>query len=110
MRAATYKTCFTVKEGAADTFRPIFWLRDKDKDEYCSHYGVSHSRCYSEYGLTRTGCFGCPFGKRFEDELVAIEEYEPKLLLAANSIFGKSYEYTREYLEFRKQHKTKQEK
>lgn len=100
IRAATYKTCFSDGDGV-DYFRPVFWLRDADKTEYCRHYGVVHSKCYTQYSLARTGCFGCPFGKRFEDELQSIEQFEPKLLLAANNIFGESYEYTRRYLAFR---------
>lgn len=100
IRAAVYKTCFSEGNGT-DYFRPIFWLRDVDKEEYCNHYGVTHSKCYTQYGLTRTGCFGCPFGKNFEDELRSIQEFEPKLYIAAQNIFGKSYEYTRQYLEFR---------
>lgn len=51
----------------------------------------------------RTGCAGCPFGKDFENELKIIEEYEPKLYKAVNNIFGESYEYTRKFLEFRKE-------
>jgi len=100
IRAATYKNCFSEGEGI-NHFRPVFWLRDEDKKEYCKHYEVTHSRCYPQYGLIRTGCFGCPFGKRFEEELNSIQEFEPKLLLAAQNIFGESYEYTRKYLEFR---------
>jgi hypothetical protein len=61
-----------------------------------------HSACYSEYGLCRTGCAGCPFGKDFEKELEIIENYEPKLYKAVNKIFGESYAYTRGFLEFRK--------
>ena len=82
----TYKTCFSEGD-TVNYFRPIFWLRDSDKEEYCAWYGVTHSRCYSEYGLKRTGCFGCPFGKRFEDELLMIQEHEPNLYTAANNIF-----------------------
>ncbi len=97
---SAHKHCFS--EGKlTDQFRPIFWFRDSDKEEYCRYYDVSHSRCYTEYGLERTGCFGCPFGKRFEEELLTIAEYEPRLLKAANAIFGDSYEYTRRYLAFR---------
>lgn len=109
IRSATYKTCFSDGDDI-DHFRPVFWLRDNDKEEYCEHYGVTHSRCYTQYGLARTGCFGCPFGKRFEDELKSIEQHEPKLLRAANSIFGESYDYTRRYLAFREKMKRKQKK
>lgn len=103
IRANVYKTCFTESDDI-DQFRPVFWLRDSDKNEYCAWYGIEHSRCYSEYGLSRTGCFGCPFGKRFEDELESIKNYEPKLHKAAIAIFGQSYDYTRKYYEYREQH------
>ena len=107
IRSATYKNCFSENDNGVDSFRPVFWLRDVDKEEYCKHYGVTHSRCYTEYGLARTGCFGCPFGKRFEEELAAMQCHEPKLLMAANNIFGESYQYTRDYLAFREAMKKK---
>ena len=102
IRSITYKNCFTNNDTGANMFRPIYWLRDDDKIEYCSHYHIVHSDCYSKYGLIRTGCFGCPFGKRYEEELECISRFEPKLLTAAYKIFGQSYEYTRRYLEFRR--------
>ena len=61
---------------------------------------ITHSKCYTEYGLKRTGCAGCPFGRDFEQELDVIANYEPKLYKAVNNIFGDSYEYTRKYREF----------
>jgi 3'-phosphoadenosine 5'-phosphosulfate sulfotransferase (PAPS reductase)/FAD synthetase len=108
IRAASHKNCFSQGDGNNE-FRPVFWLRDSDKEEYCNHYNVDHSACYSEYGLVRTGCFGCPFGKRFEEELEAISRYEPKLHKAAEHIFADSYEYTRQYLKFREEMKAKKE-
>jgi len=101
IRAAAFKSCFAQNSNGWDDFRPVFWFSDNDKIEYCQRYDVIHSRCYTEYGLLRTGCFGCPFGKRFEEELAIIEKYEPKLFKAAQAIFGKGYDYTRRYLEFR---------
>jgi hypothetical protein len=61
-----------------------------------------HSKCYSEYGLKRTGCSGCPLGRNFEEELLAIEKYEPKFFKAAIGVFSESYDYTRKYREFLK--------
>lgn len=104
IRSATYKNCFS-EDKDIDRFRPVFWLRDNDIAKYCEYYGVTHSKCYTQYGLVRTGCFGCPFGKRFEEELRTIELHEPKLLRAANGIFGESYDYTRRYLVFREEMK-----
>lgn len=102
-RSTAYKSCFDcAKDGETwDNYRPIFWYLDKDKKEYEELFGVTHSACYSEYGLNRTGCAGCPFGKDFEQELQIIEEYEPKLYKAVNNIFGESYEYTRAFYKFR---------
>lgn len=99
-RSTIYKNCFSEDVHGVDQYRPIFWFRDDDKKAYEKAYGVEHSRCYSCYGLPRTGCAGCPFGRDFEHELAIIEEYEPKLYKAVNNIFGKSYEYTRKYREF----------
>lgn len=101
-RAKAYKNCFDKNDDASDNYRPLFFYKDDDKIEYELAFDVIHSKCYTEYGLDRTGCAGCPFGKDFEFELDVIEKFEPKLYRAANKIFGDSYEYTRKYREFRK--------
>lgn len=104
-RSAAYKTCFDIAKECEtwDNFRPIFWFTDKDKIDYEKLFEVTHSACYTEYGLKRTGCAGCPFGKDFEKELDIIEKHEPKLYKAVNNIFGASYEYTREFYKFREE-------
>ena len=109
-RATAYKNCFTENDCGTDEYRPIFWYTNETKIKYEEAYGVTHSACYSEYGLTRTGCAGCPFGRNFEKELEIIEKYEPKLFKAVNNIFGKSYEYTRGYYEFREKMKKDKER
>lgn len=88
-----------------DNYRPLFWYKNNDKDCYDAAYAIEHSSCYTEYGLKRTGCAGCPFGRDFEYELEVIEKYEPKLYKAVNNIFGNSYEYTRKYKQFCKEMK-----
>lgn len=100
---AVQKSCFNEKGNGFAYYRPIFWYKDSDKKDYENHFGIIHSRCYSEYGLDRTGCAGCPYGKNFEFELDVIQKYEPKLYKAVNNIFKNSYEYTRKYKEFRKE-------
>lgn len=106
IRSANYKSCFSEsKSKGCNTYRPIFWYTDGDKKDYEDFYGVTHSRCYTEYGLRRTGCVGCPFNPRITEELEIIKEYEPKLYKAAVNIFGKSYKYTRKYREFVKMRK-----
>lgn len=73
----------------------------------CSEYGqpflskfVSDMICYTKYGMTRTGCVGCPFNRKLLDELSIIEEHEPKMLKAVSHVFKDSYEYTRMFREY----------
>lgn len=105
VRSVQYKTCFTECEGL-DHFRPVFWLRDSDMRKYCEHFEVEHSRCYSQYGFTRTGCSGCPFNLQIERDLELIQQYEPQMYKLSYAVFGKSYEYTRMYRQFRESMKT----
>lgn len=102
LRSTAYKSCYSVYEDRYDTHRPIFYFNNDDKEEYEKVFGIVNSRCYSEYGLKRTGCVGCPFGRDIQKELSIICEHEPKLLLAVNNVFMESYEYTHKYREFQK--------
>lgn len=99
-RTSAYKGCFSEHIGGCDEYRPIFWYLDKTKKLYNEFFRIENSKCYTEYGLKRTGCAGCPFGRDFETELLIIQKYEPKLFIAVNNIFGKSYTYTRKYKKF----------
>ena len=99
-RRSAYKTCFSSNDGGCDEYRPIFWYLADTKNVYEMHYNIQNSRCYSEYGLKRTGCAGCPYSKNFEDELNAMRQYEPQLYKAVNTVFSESYEYTRKYWKF----------
>lgn len=101
IRATSYKNCFDEKVGECDNYRPLFWYNDKDKREYEDVYDITHSKCYTEYGLKRTGCCGCPYGRDYKTELEIIQKYEPKLYKAVINVFGDAYEYTRQYREFR---------
>ena len=103
IRSASFKNCYDYDSTKAiQQFRPIWHFTDEDKQTYCNLYGVTHSRCYTEYGFKRTGCAGCCFNSKFEDDLNIIQKYEPMLYLACNNIFGKSYEYTRAYKKYKK--------
>lgn len=102
-RASAYKSCYTQALSGPDQYRPLFWFSDADKAEYDAHYGITHSDCYKVWGMKRTGCAGCPFGKDFEKELALAEQYEPKFHKAMLKVFGASYDYTRKFLAFRQQ-------
>lgn len=101
-RRSAYKTCFSSNEDGCDEYRPIFWYLSDTKKTYEDHYEIEHSKCYTEYGLKRTGCAGCPYGRNLDVELEIMQKYEPSLYKAVNNIFADSYKYTREYREFAK--------
>lgn len=106
IRTLVHNSCFGYdKRKKIDVYRPIFWFTDADKEEYCKFYGVEHSDCYTKYGMKRTGCCGCPFNSRFEDDLAIVKEQEPLLYKACNNIFGQSYEYTRQFRAYKEQKK-----
>lgn len=99
-RSTAYKNCFDENYDSCDNYRPLFFYKNETKIVYENHFNICHSKCYTEYGLKRTGCAGRPFGRDFEFELEVIQKYEPRLYAAVNYIFGNSYEYTRKYREF----------
>lgn len=109
IRASKYKSCFDPNNDADNNdiayYRPLFWYKNEDEDIYDDIFGVDHSDCYSVYGMTRTGCVGCPYNKKINEEMEIIEQYEPNLAKAANNIFKESYEYTKQYREFVKRMK-----
>jgi 3'-phosphoadenosine 5'-phosphosulfate sulfotransferase (PAPS reductase)/FAD synthetase len=101
-RAATISTCFSPgKNGGGDKYRPMWFWTDEDKRIYREWRGIRHSDCYEVWGMTRTGCVGCPCNSRAEQELWAVLKYEPNLVKAAQSVFGESYEYRRRYAAFK---------
>lgn len=107
LRATLYKNCFSEYLDKADEYRPLFFFKDKDKVDFEMIFNITHSDCYSKYGLVRTGCTGCPFNLRLWDELNIIKLNEPKLYKAANSIFKNSYRYTELYKKFCEEMKKK---
>ena len=93
--------CFTETADNKYRFRPLYYVSDKDKAWYKETYGIRYSDAYEVYGLTRTGCCGCPISYKAVDDLEKIGKYEPNVVKAAWNIFGKSYEYRRKYNEYK---------
>ena len=93
--------CFFEQSNGQHRFRPLYYVSDKDKQWYKDYYGIRYSDAYEVYGLTRTGCCGCPISYKAVDDLELIRPYEPNVVKAAWNIFGKSYEYRRRYNEYK---------
>jgi 3'-phosphoadenosine 5'-phosphosulfate sulfotransferase (PAPS reductase)/FAD synthetase len=95
--------CFAETSSGQYRLRPLYYVSDKDKEWYKNYYGIRYSDAYEVYGLTRTGCCGCPISYKAVDDLELIRPYEPNVVKAAWNIFGKSYEYRKKYNEYKKE-------
>ena len=95
--SANNTMCFAETSDGKYRFRPLYYVSDKDKAWYKEEYGIRYSDAYEVYGLTRTGCCGCPISYKAVDDLELIRPYEPNVVKAAWNIFGKSYEYRQKY-------------
>ncbi len=94
--------CFTETASGQYRLRPLYYVSDKDKAWYKERYKIRYSDAYEVYGLTRTGCCGCPISYKAVEDLEKIRIYEPNVVKAAWNIFGKSYEYRMKYNEYKK--------
>lgn len=97
--------CFSETSSGQYRLRPLYYVSDKDKAWYKERYGIRYSDAYEVYGLTRTGCCGCPISYKAVDDLKLIRPYEPNVVKAAWKIFGKSYEYRKKYNEYKEYRK-----
>ena len=102
--------CFFEQSNGQYRFRPLYYVSDEDKEWYKQEYGIRYSDAYEVYGLTRTGCCGCPISCKAVADLEKIRPYEPNVVKAAWNIFGKSYEYRQKYNEFKAQKKAEEKK
>jgi len=93
--------CFTETSSGQYRFRPLYYVTDKDKAWYKEHYNIRYSDAYEVYGLTRTGCCGCPISYKAIDDLEKIRPYEPTLVKASWNVFGASYRYRQKYNEYK---------
>ena len=97
----TNTMCFSEQANGQFRFKPLYYVTDKDKAWYKEYYNIRYSDAYEVYGLTRTGCCGCPISYKAVEDLEKIRPYEPNVVKAAWCIFGKSYEYRKKYNEYK---------
>lgn len=97
--------CFGETSSGQYRLRPLYYVTDADKAWYKDYYGIRYSDAYEVYGLTRTGCCGCPISSKAVEDPERIRPYEPNVVKAAWNIFGKSYEYRRKYNQYKEEKK-----
>ena len=101
----TNTMCFAQTSSGQYRLRPLYYVSDSDKQWYKEHYGIRYSDAYEVYGLTRTGCCGCPISYKAIEDLEKIRPHEPNVVKAAWNIFGKSYLYRQKYNEYKTKRK-----
>ena len=106
--SANNTMCFAETSDGKFRFRPLYYVSDADKAWYKEYYGIRYSDAYEVYGLTRTGCCGCPISYKAVDDLEKIKPYEPVVVRAAWNIFGKSYKYRMKYNEYKAERMAKE--
>lgn len=94
--------CFSETASGQYRLRPLYYVSDADKAWYKGYYGIRYSDAYEVYGLTRTGCCGCPISYKAIEDLKMIAPYEPNVVKAAWNIFGDSYRYRQQYNDFKR--------
>lgn len=100
--------CFTETADGKYRLRPLYYVTDADKAWYKEYYGIKYSDAYEVYGLTRTGCCGCPISYKAVDDLEKIRPFEPTLVKAAWNVFGDSYRYRQAYNDYKAKRKKKE--
>jgi len=93
--------CFSEAADGKHRLRPLFYASDADKQWYKNYYEIRYSDAYEVYGLTRTGCCGCSISARAVEDLEKILPFEPNLVKAAWKVFGGSYRYRQQYVEYK---------
>lgn len=93
--------CFTETADGSYRLRPLYYVSDSDKAWYKEEFKIRYADAYEVYGLTRTGCCGCPISYKAVDDLKKIGKYEPNVVKAAWNIFGDSYKYRQKYIEYK---------
>lgn len=100
---AGHNKCYDQGSHGTDTYRPLFWFNNDDKQLYDERFKIVHSECYTLWGLKRTGCSCCPFGRKLGYELDTTRRFEPMMARACEKVFKDSYEYTRKFHAFREE-------
>lgn len=81
----------TSTKGKYTVKMPIIDWTDDDIDEFIDTYNIPLSKAYTDYGMSRTGCIGCPFSRHLEEDLAVLHEKEPNKYKAAIFWLGDVY-------------------
>lgn len=69
--------CTTIKKNGFIQKSPIIDWTDEICEQFVKKYNVPLSAAYTKYGMTRTGCFLCPYDQNIAERMRILKEYEP---------------------------------
>lgn len=95
-RKAVYKSCYREKDDLK-FFYPLLFLTEEEVWELIKLFNLELSECYTKWGLERTGCFCCPFGREWEMELELLKKYEPNKYIASMNLYGDVFKAYKKY-------------
>lgn len=68
----------TQPDGTISKFHPLFIVSDEFVDWFIDKFNIELCKLYyPPYNFKRTGCKGCPFNRRLDEELEMLEKYLP---------------------------------
>lgn len=95
IRKQQAKTCTTMSRVTRSKSiihsMPIHDWEDDIVEEFIKEYKVPLSRAYTEYGLRRTGCVGCPYSTDLGTQLEVLHKHEPNKYKACMRLLGDVY-------------------
>lgn len=71
------KIC-TATKGKYTVKMPIIDWTDENIKEFVQYYDLPLSKAYTDYGMSRTGCIGCPFSRHLASDLETLSVKEPR--------------------------------
>lgn len=89
--------CLAFKGNKLKNFQPLVPVTKEWEDWFIEEYNIDISDIYKPpYNFERTGCKGCPFGLKIQDELDVLKKYFPNELKQCEAIWKPVYdEYRR---------------
>lgn len=102
-RATSHSACFKQGKNGVDLYMPLYYWDNETKGYYKKAEGIVYSDCYEVWGMRRTGCVGCPFALKREEELSILRENEPLLYKACWNVFGESYQLMDKFNTYKEQ-------
>ena len=98
--------CLAFKNDKLKAFQPLAPLTKDWEDWFIEKYGIELSTIYREpYNFYRTGCKGCPFALKLQQELDILEKFFPEERKQCEIIWKPVYEEYRRLNYRLKQHR-----